>query len=53
MTKYRKLIVALVGVVAIVFGPDVLGLADNTEVVAQSILALLTAFGVYQAPNAT
>lgn len=53
MSKYSKLIVAVVGVIAIILGPEVLGLVDNAETVTQSILGLLTAFGVYQATNAT
>ena len=51
MVKYRKLIAALVGVVAIILGPDILGLVDNTAVVTESVLAILTVFGVYQLKN--
>ncbi len=55
MSKYSKLIAAVIGVVAIVIGPEILGLADEakSEMIAQSVLALLTAFGVYQVPNKT
>lgn len=51
MNKYRKLIVALIGVVAIILGPDILGFVDNTAAVTESVLALLTVFGVYQISN--
>lgn len=51
IAKYSKLIAAIVGVVAIIIGPDMLGLAADTQAAAQNILGLLTAFGVYAVPN--
>ena len=51
MNRYRKLIAAAVGVVAILFGPQFLGLAENTEQLTQMILGLLTALGVWGVPN--
>jgi hypothetical protein len=54
----RKLVVAVVGMLAIVLGPDVLGLAPGEELfgvgqdtVVGLVLTLLTALGVYAAPN--
>lgn len=51
--KYSKLIAAAVGLVAILLGPDFLGLTNDAERLAQAILALLTLFGVYQVRNTT
>lgn len=51
MGKYRKLIAAIVGVIAIIAGPDVLGLTADTETVVQMVMGLLTAFGVFQLSN--
>lgn len=53
MSKYSKLIAAIVGLAVIIVGPEFLDLTENTELVTQSVLALLTAFGVYQVPNQT
>lgn len=53
MGKYAKLIVAAVGVVAVVL-VDFTGIvADGTTVesLTQSIIGALTLFGVYQIPN--
>ncbi len=51
MSRYNKLIAAVVGLIAIILGPDVLGLTEQPETIVQSALAVLTAFGVYQLPN--
>lgn len=51
MGNYKKLIVAVVGLIAIILGPEVLGLAADTETTVQSIMGLLTAFGVFQMTN--
>ncbi len=50
--KYSKLIVAVIGVVVIILGPDFLGLTGQPSLIAEGILGLLTAFGVYQVTNA-
>jgi hypothetical protein len=54
----RKLVVAFVGMIAIVLGPDVLGLTPGEEffgvgqeTVVGLVLTALTALGVYAAPN--
>ncbi len=52
LKRYSKLIVAIIGVIVIILGPDVLGITGNTSLVAEGIIALLTAAGVYQVPNA-
>ncbi len=44
MTKYTKLIVAAVGLAAIVFGID--------DATAEKVIAALTALAVYAFPNA-
>ncbi len=51
IAKYSKLIAAIVGMIAVIIGPDVLGLTADTEQAAQNILGLLTVFGVYLVPN--
>ena len=51
MGQYKKLIAAIVGVIAIIAGPEVLGLTTESETVAQTIMGLLTAFGVFQVTN--
>lgn len=54
----RKLVVALVGMVAIVLGPDALGITPGEEffgigqeTVVGLVMTALTAIGVYAAPN--
>ena len=54
----RKLVVTVVGLLAVVLGPSVLGIAPGEqffglgqETVVSMALALLTALGVYAAPN--
>lgn len=51
ISKYKKLIAAIVGLVAIVIGPELLNLTDTPEKFTEAVLALLTAFGVYQLKN--
>lgn len=53
MSRYSKLIVAVVGLLVVILGPEFLGAVEDTETTAQLVLALLTAFGVYQVPNKT
>lgn len=56
--NYRKLVAAVIGLVAVILGPAVLGLAPGDELfgigqatAVQAVLAILTALGVYQVPN--
>lgn len=58
MSRYRKLIAAIVGVIAIVLGPSVLGVSPGEELfglgqerVVEMIIAVFTALGVYAVPN--
>ena len=51
MSKYSKLIAAIVGLIAIIVGPDLLNLTETPEKVAEALLALITAFTIYQVPN--
>ncbi|NIS77751.1 MAG: hypothetical protein GTO00_09095 [Deltaproteobacteria bacterium] len=58
LSKYRKLLVAVVGVIAILLGPTVLGVSPegtifgmSTEAATQLIVGILTAAGVWAAPN--
>ena len=48
MQRYNKLWTAIVGVIAIILGPD---FVDLDPTLAESALGLLTAFGVYLVPN--
>lgn len=52
MSAYRKLIVAIVGVIVLLaqqhFGLD---LEQHAELIVGGIIAALTALGVYAAPN--
>lgn len=48
MTRYRKFIVALVGV-AVMVAASIWG---NDNAVLQAVIGLATALGVYQTPNA-
>lgn len=56
MSKYRKALVALVGAAVLIAGqfglvlPD--GVPEEVGVVFDGVVALLTAFGVFQVPNA-
>ncbi len=50
--RYSKLIAAVIGVVVIIIGPDMLGLTDTTALITETAIAVLTAIGVYQVPNA-
>jgi hypothetical protein len=58
MGKYRKLIAAAVGLVAVILGPAVLGVTPaeelggvGQETVVQTIMGMLTAYGVWAAKN--
>ena len=44
--KHAALIVAIVGLAAILFGPQYFGLVDDQEQFAQMALSVLTALGV-------
>ena len=57
MSRYRKLIAAVIGL-AVIIGNDFFGLGLDAEAVGHQFdrlidtgLALATAFGVYQLPN--
>jgi hypothetical protein len=51
MKKYSKFIVAVVGLAAMFFGVPVVGVEVAAGEVVQGLLALATAFGVYQVSN--
>lgn len=58
MNKYRKLVAAAVGVVAILLGPTVFGITPGEEFfgigqdkVTQGVIGILTALGVWGAKN--
>ncbi|MEE4301761.1 MAG: hypothetical protein V2J24_20150 [Pseudomonadales bacterium] len=58
LKRYRKLIVVLVGAVGTLLGPAALGITPGDqfggvgqEAVVQAVLLILTAAGVFQAPN--
>ena len=53
MSKYRKLIVALVGVAAIVLGPSMLDVVPDEQMFTQAVIGLLTAAGIWGVPNET
>ena len=53
LSRYRKLIPAVVGLLAVIAGPDVLALTDDTEALTQAILAALTLLGIWGVPNQT
>lgn len=44
--KHAALIVAVIGVLAIIFGPDYLGLVEDQKAFAELALGVLTALGV-------
>jgi uncharacterized membrane protein len=54
MTKYRKLVMAIVGLAVLVIGPDFLGVV-GVEIdpgrVTEIIIGILTAIGVWAVPN--
>lgn len=59
MNRYRKLIVAVVGLVALLLGPEFFGISEAgtifgmpTDTVVELAVTVLTAFGVYQVTNA-
>lgn len=52
--RYRKLVAALVGLGVLVLGPDflgVIGVEVDPSRITEIIVAVLTAFGVWAAPN--
>jgi len=58
MARYRKLIAAIVGLAVVVLGPAFLGISPEgtifgipSEQAVQSIVAVLTALGVFAMPN--
>lgn len=50
MARYRKLLVAVVGVVAL-FVPEVAGMEDEATNIYDAVVSILTAFGVWRVPN--
>lgn len=50
VAKYRKLLVAIVGGLAL-FIPEVAGLEGDAASVYDGVVAILTALGVFAAPN--
>ncbi len=58
LARYRKLVVAIVGLLLVVLGPDFLGVSPEgtlfgfpPDLVVQVVLAILTALGVAAVPN--
>lgn len=51
MERYRKAFVALAGVVAL-FVPELVGFEDSVGTLFDTVISLLTAFGVFAVPNA-
>jgi hypothetical protein len=52
VNKYSKLIAAVVGLLVLVLGPEFAGAAEfDAETVTKAVVALATAFGVYQLEN--
>ncbi len=49
--KYSKLIAGLVGLVAVILGPDFMDLTEDSEALAQQILGVLALMGIYFAPK--
>ena len=52
LAKYRKLLVAVVGGVAL-FVPEAVGLEGDVMSVYDGVVAILTAFGVFRVTNAS
>lgn len=50
MAKYRKAIVAGIGIVALLV-PQVAGAEGDLTLVVDGVIGVLTAFGVFQVPN--
>ncbi len=46
LKKHAALIVAFVGFISILFGPDYLGLVEDQKQFAEMVLAVLTTIGV-------
>lgn len=53
LKKYNKLWVHIVAMLAVIFGPEHLGLVEDTEQFTQLALAILSALGLFQIRNQT
>lgn len=51
MSQYNKLIAAAVGLVVLLGAQFGLDLTAQQDAIVQVVVAVLTAFGVYQVPN--
>lgn len=51
MSQYNKLIAAAVGLVVLLGSQFGLDLTAQQDAIVQVVVAVLTAFGVYQVPN--
>jgi hypothetical protein len=51
MTNYRKLIVALVGLVVLAAGRYGFDLSGQEQMIVDTVVSVLTVFGIYQVPN--
>jgi hypothetical protein len=58
MTRYRKLIAAIVGLAVVVLGPSFMGVSPEgtlmgipAEQAVQTIMAVATALGIWSVPN--
>jgi len=49
--NYSKLWIAGIGLLALVLGPDVMGIVQDEAKLYQGLLAIVTAYGIYQVPN--
>lgn len=49
--RYYKLIAAAVGILAILFGPDFLGMTGDPEELTEKILAVLALVGIWASPK--
>lgn len=50
MAKYRKLLVGVLGL-AVIVAPQFTGAEDSVVALFDAVVAVLTAFGIYQVPN--
>ena len=54
LVRYKKLVAAVIGLVAVILGPEFLGLVGiDAPAVTELVFALLTAIGVYKVENET
>ena len=51
MTNYRKLIAALVGLAVLAASRYGFDLSGQEQMIVDTVVSVLTAFGVYKAPN--